>query len=312
MLRSLAKGLVRSLSGVVSPLERDGLTLDAELAVICGADNWTPRLHDVDPAVSRSRYLRSCRLAGPSRIELFGVEDGERRRIYRPSPDADRGLLYFHGGGFCIVSNETHDTICRRLARDTGRVVISGDYRLAPEHPFPAAVEDAVKHWEACQELGLRSIAVGGDSAGGNLAAVVAQRVEGVERTLLIYPGLDMARRYASMDLFGTGLLLSEELKKWFIDHYTQGTSLEDPALSPVVGQLAGQPPAHIVVAGFDILRDDGLAYAAALQDAGAEVEVVRFDSLTHGFLNVAGLSRASDAALTATAALIAIDSAHG
>ncbi|HJN74636.1 MAG TPA: alpha/beta hydrolase [Myxococcota bacterium] len=312
MLRPITIGLTRALSRVVTPLERDGLCLDPELHVLCAAQEWMPRLHDIDPELSRARYRRSSRLGGPARVELHSVEDQGRLRIYRPGPAASRGLLYFHGGGFVIGSIDTHDSICRRLASDSGRVVISGEYRLAPEHPFPAAIEDVEAMWRQCQDLGLDSLAVGGDSAGGNLAAVLSQRVEGIERQLLIYPGTDFVGPYPSKALFAEGLMLTEQLKRWFTFTYAQGADMKDPRMSAINGQLGGLPPAHVIVAGFDPLRDEGIAYAEAMRAAGGEVELVRFDSLVHGFLNIAGLSRASDSALTAIASLIAVDSDHG
>ena len=307
-MRGLAGVVVRSLAAVARPREIDGQVLDPEIEALCRLDRLLPDLHGGSPRRSRARYLRSCRLAGPKRVPME-VEDRGRLRLYRPGP-TEHGLLYFHGGGFVIGGRDSHDTICRRLARDSGRLVISAEYRLAPEHPFPAAVEDAIALWHEARPL-VPHLAVGGDSAGGNLAAVVAQEVQGVERQLLIYPGVDMRGGTRSMELFAEDLLLSRELKDWFLDHYLQGADKTDPRLSPILGQ-PGPSPAHLVVAGFDILRDEGLAYAELLRGAGVEVEVVRFDRLPHGFLNIAGLSRASDSALTAIAALIRVDSAHG
>jgi len=312
VMRSLAKTLVRGIGRVRTPWERDGLVLDPEMTVICSADRFFPRLYDISPERSRARYLRSCKLAGPDRVELDSIEDTGNLRVYRPSASADRALLYIHGGGFVIGSIATHDSICRRLARDSGRVVCSLEYRLAPEHPFPAAVEDVVAAWETVSAMGFSSVAVGGDSAGGNLSAVLAQTAPGVEAQLLIYPGCDMATRYPSEDLMAADLLLSDELIRWFLDQYVGDADRADPRLSPLRGVRPDLPPAWVIVAGFDPLRDEGIAMFQRLRDAGVTAELVRFDSLPHGFLNVAGLSAAADAALTAIGSLIRVDSGHG
>lgn len=220
-------------------------------------------------------------------------------------------MVYYHGGGFVLGDLDGHDTLCRRICRDAGLHVLSVDYRLAPEHPFPAAVEDAVAAYRwACEQaaaLGAQPdrIAVGGDSAGGNLAAVVAQQAvaAGVPAPcaqVLIYPVLDRTVARPSLDLFCEGFLISRADIAWYQLQYTGSTVAQhDPAQHPLIADnLAGLPPALIVTAGFDPLRDEGEAYAAALAQAGVPVTLKRFDGLLHGFCSMATIAPACDAAL--------------
>jgi acetyl esterase len=187
------------------------------------------------------------------------------------------------------------------LAEKAGCVVVSLAYRLAPEHPFPAAVDDAVAGFRAVAAqaslLGLdpARLGVGGDSAGGNLAAVVSQatRDDAIRPAvqLLIYPAVDATMASASMRTLGEGFLLETASMKWFYDHYAPaGVDRRDARISPLLAQdLARLPPALVVTAGFDPLRDEGEAYASALRAAGVAVEYRCYDAMVHGFLNVAG-----------------------
>jgi acetyl esterase len=207
-------------------------------------------------------------------------------------------LVYFHGGGWVEGSAATHEPSCRLLAHLAGVRVISVDYRLAPEHPYPAAADDALAAYRDARaragELGAdpARVAVGGDSAGGNLAAVVAQDLRGDPAApafqLLIYPGLDMTRKRPSRLRFGEGFVLTEENMTWYEDQYVPDRSLRgEPRVSPLVApDVAGLPPAYIATALADPLRDEGEAYAERLRAAGVPVALHRHPQV-HGFFNL-------------------------
>jgi acetyl esterase len=232
-------------------------------------------------------------------------------RVYRPEGGGPwPTVLFLHGGGFVVGDLDTHDQACRRLCRDVGTVVVSVDYRLAPEHPFPAAVEDALAagRWiaEHLDDLGGEArLGVAGDSAGGNLAAVVAQDLrDRLTAQLLVYPAVDMFGDYPSRQENASGYLLDQETLVWFFAHYAGDAELSgnDPRHSPLHGSLDGLAPAVVVTAGFDPLRDEGTAYAEALERAGVEVRALHYDHLIHGFLDMA-FSPAADEAIGATLA---------
>ena len=236
-------------------------------------------------------------------------------RLYRPAADGPLPtVVLIHGGGFVIGDLDTHDLTARTIADQCDAVVLSIDYRLAPEHPFPAAVDDALAacRWAAghLDELGGDDrLAVAGDSAGGNLAAVVAQtfRDEGLPLVgqLLIYPATDMGGSYPSHTENAEGYFLDAATMAWFLEQYAGPTAdLSDPRLSPLRGKLAGVAPAVVVTAEFDPLRDDGLAYAAALSEAGVPVEVRTFPGMIHGFVDMGRHSTGAQAALDDTYAL--------
>jgi acetyl esterase len=236
-------------------------------------------------------------------------------RLYRPrgSGAADRlpALVYFHGGGWTIGDLDTHDVVCRELANLARCAVVSVDYRLAPEHRFPAAVEDALAatRWvvREAEALGLdpRRVAVGGDSAGGTLAAVVALvfRDAGAPRLamqVLIYPATDMAADTASHLRFAEGHLLTRDAILWFRSNYLRGPEDEtDWRASPLKARdLSGVAPAYIVTAGFDPLVDEGRAYADRLQAAGVPVTYECFEGMIHGFVTMGGAIAAAHHAL--------------
>jgi acetyl esterase len=219
--------------------------------------------------------------------------------------------VLFHGGGWVIGDLETHDNMARAIARDSRAVVVSVDYRLAPEAPFPAAVEDALAatRWAAAHldELGgSPSLAVAGDSAGGNLAAVVAQELRTeIAAQLLIYPATDMLGEHPSRTANGTGYFLETSTMEWFFGHYASHVTDVDARLSPVLADdLSGLPPAVVVTAEYDPLRDEGEAYAAALAAAGIRVEARRFDGMIHGFFDMGPASAAARDAVAETCAL--------
>ena len=249
--------------------------------------------------------------------EVGSVEDAEASRvplrIYAPEGEpADTAIVFFHGGGFTIGSIETHDVQVRSLCRSAGATVVSVGYRLAPEHPWPAAVEDCLVATDWALERYGR-VAVAGDSAGGNLAAVVAQQLrDRVTAQLLIYPAIDLARdegrdRYPSRVENAQGYFLTSDDMRFFEASYAGPVEdRRDPRLSPLYGDLAGLPPAVVVTAEFDPLRDEGEAYAEALREAGVSVEHRRYPGLIHGFFGFGGISAACAQAATETCELLA------
>lgn len=244
--------------------------------------------------------------------EVPGPAGPLRARIYRPrtSRSAVPTVAFFHGGGFVVGSINTHDGQARLICRDTEAVVVSFEYRLAPETKFPGAVEDclAATRWvvEHAAELGgdPAKIAIAGDSAGGNLAAVVAQllRDEGTQLAaqLLLYPATDFsdADNYPSREENGSGYLLTAADMLWFSEQYLPAglaaTDLKDSRLSPLHGKLADLPPAVVATAEFDPLRDEGNAYAKALADAGVTVRHHCFPGMIHGFFGLGVVSTAA------------------
>ncbi len=248
-------------------------------------------------------------------VEDVAVPGGDgdlAARVYRPEESGPLPtVVLFHGGGWVIGDLETHDNMARALARDSRAVVVSVDYRLAPEAPFPAAVEDALAatRWAATHldDLGGSSVlAVAGDSAGGNLAAVVAQEMRTeIAAQLLIYPATDMLGEHPSRTENGTGYFLETSTMEWFFGHYAGHVTDVDARLSPALADdLSGLPPAVVVTAEFDPLRDEGEAYAAALAAAGTRVEARRFDGMIHGFFDMGPASAAARAAVSETCAV--------
>jgi acetyl esterase len=235
-------------------------------------------------------------------------------RIYRPDVDGEvPTMAFFHGGGFVIGDIETHDDQARLLCRDVEMVVVSVDYRLAPEHPFPAGFEDclAATHWVSDHIAALGGdadrIVVGGDSAGGNFAAAVALAVRETGPKLaaqfLIYPGVDFVEGadYPSRLENAEGYFLTADDMLWFMTNYLGAdTDTNDPRASPIrAASLAGAAPAVIGTAEFDPLRDEGEAYAKALADAGVEVISARYDGMIHGYYGLGVHSAAAAAAVS-------------
>jgi acetyl esterase len=243
-------------------------------------------------------------------IEIPGAAGPLRARIYRPDAEGPLPTVVFiHGGGFVLGDVETHDNQCRTLANELGAVVLSTDYRRAPEERFPAALDDALAatRWAAehVDELGgdPAKLAVAGDSAGGNLAAVVAQQARetgpALAGQLLIYPGTDFVTRHPSEEENAEGYFLTLADMEWFADHYTGDADRSDPRLSPGLStDLTGLPPAVIATAEYDPLRDQGNAYADALEAAGVPVVKRCYPGLIHGFFDLSALSPAAAAAV--------------
>jgi acetyl esterase len=226
-------------------------------------------------------------------------------------------LVYLHGGGWVIGDLDTHDVLCRSLCNESGMVVVSVDYRLAPEHVFPAAFDDAVAAFtwvaENAEALGVdtQRIAIGGDSAGGNLAAAAALALRGQAVSprfqLLIYPATDMRRVAPSHTTNGEGYLLTREVMNWFGNHYVPRREDDtDWRASPLLAaSLSGVPPAFVLTAGFDPLRDEGLQYADALSAAGVATEYVCFERQIHGFITMGRALREANTAVTLCASVL-------
>jgi acetyl esterase len=274
-----------------------------------------------DVAVSRAQMREMTQgFGGPqihvgvSELSIPGPAGPIPARHYRPmTPGPAPLLVFYHGGGWVLGDLDTHDPLCRLTCRDAGVHVLSIDYRLAPEHVAPAAVDDAYAAYlwaaEHAEELGASpgKVAVGGDSAGGNLAAVVSQlaRDEGAPRPVLqwlIYPRTDFSAQTRSLTLFADGFLLTKADIDWFNEQYLGGSGIDatNPRVSPLLAEsLAGLPPALIATAGFDPLRDEGDSYAAALSAAGTHVDRRSMGSLTHGFASLFPLGGGSALAAT-------------
>jgi len=288
-----------------------------------------PKLHEIGPQAARAAMRASVFRGGDTpigRIEnrsVPGPAGDVPVRVYTPLGENAAvlpGLIFYHGGGFVIGDLDSHDDLSRCLANGSGCRVVSIDYRLAPEHPFPAAVEDcfaATKYVAAhASEFGIdpKRLAVSGDSAGGNLAAVVCQlaKIEGgphIVFQLLIYPvtQLGAAAETASMRENAKGYFLEKESMDWFTRLYAPDVSFRsDPRLSPLLcADLAGLPPAYVVTAGFDPLRDEGKAYADKLDAAGVAVTYVNYPGMVHGFFSMRGLIPKAREAVSAAAAAV-------
>ena len=293
------------------------------------AEEGAPELYEMAIAESRSMY-REMQPDLPE-IVVHSVEDlmidgpagAIPLRIYRPSAAPAPVHVHFHGGGWVIGDLDTHDRDCREICVGADCIVVAVDYRLAPEHIFPAAPEDcyAALCWATANLDSLcalpGAVSVGGDSAGGNLAAAVALMARdrngpAIAMQLLIYPVTDATMESGSYRDNADGYLLSRTMMSWFWDHYCPDLALRaDPLASPITAEdLAGLPPALVMTAEFDPLRDEGEAYAERLIAAGVEVEVRRFDGLIHGFFSQAGMIEAAREGVEL--AVKALRKAHG
>jgi len=274
-----------------------------------------PAYHTLSPKDARQLFLETRPASTPTPPEIGSVRNVVAEtspgaiplRVYRPAGvPATTPLpayVYFHGGGWVIGDLETHEVLCRQLTAASGASVISVDYRMAPEHKFPAAVDDAwaATRWVVAHagELGLDGsrLAVGGDSAGGNLAAVLALMARdagapAIKLQVLIYPVTDVMRETRSYDDFAEGYMLTRDSMRWFIAHYLKSKDdARDWRVSPLrAPSLAGLPPALIVTAGNDPLRDEGEMYGGRLRDAGVMVDYVCYGGMIHGFVGMGKL----------------------
>jgi acetyl esterase len=268
-----------------------------------------PGLHELPLDEARKAPYQMIELGGPeesvAQVEARIVPGAVHipLRVYRPSFAQDLpALVYFHGGGFVICNLDTHDRECRMLANASGSVVVSVDYRLAPEHKFPAAVEDAYAATryvaEHPGEFGIDPgrIAVGGDSAGGNLATVVALMARdrggpSLKFQLLIYPLTDLEDDSPSMRQYDQNHFLTRQDMDWFADSYLGSADRRDPYASPhYAADHSGLPPALVITAECDPLRDQGEMYAEKLRSAGVPVTLNRYDGMIHPFVSLAGI----------------------
>lgn len=308
------------LFGQRQPLWRDGRRLHPGLQLLLASGaRRAATTADTDWAKARKEMRTLVRLSSPVRTGVLATDrripgdDGPIPiRVYRPTKAVGQvpAVVYFHGGGFCVGDLDTHDPSCRVLAERSGCVVVSVDYRLAPEHVFPAAVDDCVAayRWvlDNPDELGVAPGAPGvmGDSAGATLSAVVcleARRLGLAQPRMqcLVYPLADVAMRTPSYEIFAEGFGLTTEGVGVFRDTYVDDPSLwDDPRVSPLcAGDLSGLAPALVITAGFDVLRDDGRAYADALAAAGVPTTYRCHDDMIHGFHAMLVLDDAAAAA---------------
>ncbi|RSN26329.1 esterase [Streptomyces sp. WAC 05977] len=318
--RRLQRALVITLSRTPPPLLKlltrppvnsAGDRMAPDIALLMKLTEAGGDYSDLPVAAAREVTERDAALFA-DRIEPCPVEqdvdlgDGLRATRYSCGTP-DRGLLlFFHGGGFVLGSRASYAAPARMLAQGTGADVLSVEYRLAPEHSFPAAHDDALAAWRYAVDHAAgwgadpHRIVVAGESAGGNIAAVLCQRLRGLPvqpmTQVLIQPVTDISERRPSQHEFAGSPALSAKQIAWFMNHYLpDGTDHLDPRVSPLLaGDLAGLPRAIVAVAGFDPLRDDGLAYAAALAESGVPAEVIHEPELVHGYIAFTAISPSS------------------
>jgi acetyl esterase len=294
------------------------VVLDSDAAAVYRAfqEAGRPPYETVGPVKAREMYLAARPVSQPEPPELESTRalsiaaphGAIPARIYTPktlrrSDGLAPCLVFYHGGGWVIGDLDSHDVVCRKLAHEGELIVISVDYRLAPEHKFPAAVDDAITaaRWISsnAKQLGIDAarLTIGGDSAGGNLAAVVALAARDgdgpkLAGQVLIYPATDFAMTHPSHSESETSILLTHSVIKWFCNHYLNGPAdIDNWRASPARSKtLAGLPPAYVLTAGGDPLRDEGDEYAKRLQDAGVPVSYKHFPGQFHGFFTMGKL----------------------
>ena len=296
--------------------ERGGRRLEPDIELLLGLlerFDW-PDFAGLSPADARREIEREARAFAVRPVRGVAVSELAVRapvgplaaRLYVPVGAEDPGtlLLYFHGGGWVFGSPATHDFLCRFVAHHARVRVLSTSYRLAPEHPFPAAVDDARAALEWTLENvapGAGRLGVGGDSAGANVATLLAREAGGrLDFQLLLYPVTDLSREHPSYAAFEDGPLLTAEQMRWFRSHYLRSKEdSRDPRASPLLARdLAGMPPTYLALAGFDPLCDEGLAYGARLREAGTELTMALHDGQVHAFAEITGASPSARAAL--------------
>ena len=287
-----------------------------------------PPIHEQPLAEARAGAINFASLGAGPKEELFGVDDREVPgpdglipvRVYTPvaTEDAVPGVVYLHGGGWAIMGIETHDWICRRLAKESGAVVVSVEYRLAPEHPFPAPLDDCyhATQWvvDHASDFGIdpTRVAVAGDSAGGNLSAAVALRARAaggpaLAAQVLVYPVTDASFDTGSYSENGKGYLLEADGMRWFWQQYLGPDGDPDDAFASVLraADLADLPPALVITAESDPLRDEGEAYARRLDGFDVPTTLVRYDGVIHGFLGLREVVPEADQAMAQIATFL-------
>lgn len=305
---ALPDGIKRALAG--RPIEIDGQTMEPTVQFMVkffgGPAGHIPTAeeerHDFNVKGSWFAHAPEPGVR-VSELTMDGPHGPIPCELHRPASAPARGapvLLFYHGGGHVTGSLESHRNVCRQLAHAAGCVVIAVGYRLAPEHKFPIGIEDCLASYDYtaahAEALGIDPdrVSLCGDSAGGNIAAVIAQQRKGAAHPpkfqMLWVPWVDMSRQSKSYELMGRGFMLEKAKMEWYTDHYL--TSPEDgqsPLASPLLGDVAGVCPAAVLVAGFDPLRDEGIAYAEKLEAAGVPAELSVNRGLIHMMINVAG-----------------------
>jgi acetyl esterase len=306
IVMGMPERLLRLVSG--GKTVRDGQTLNGRSQMLIRLMDLRFPGFDSLPPVALRKALVKLGEDGPSSPELCDTEDSflslpDTRlpvRIYRPGGNRGNApaLLYLHGGGFVIGGVDSHDALCQQLAHYSGVTVVALAYRLAPEFPYPTAVNDAIGGYMALQDVAVSwgidpgRIAVGGDSAGGNLTAVLCQQLKGEPCSppfqLLIYPVTDLSAATPSYRLFGEGFFLTSADMNYFKEHYIRREQCLELTASPLLSaDISGLPPACFVIAGFDPLRDEGMAYAERLEEAGVQVEMQFHPDQFHGFFSM-------------------------
>ncbi|MGN8157322.1 alpha/beta hydrolase [Salinisphaera sp. SWV1] len=303
----LPAALLRLMAG--KPIVRDGHALDVQCQLLLKIMRLRgAKLGGSDVATERRQMRAQSSTLAPRAHNPLAVHEwvvaGDNgalaARCYRPESADGAAIVFYHGGGFVLGDLDSHDGICRALADRAQATLIAIDYRRAPEHAAPAAARDAIAAFRdiaaRADDLGIDAhrIAVAGDSAGGNLAAVVAQQtrhdIAAPAAQLLLYPAVDFAEDKPSKTRLGSGFLLEKSSMDWFEGHYLPANcNKRDPLVSPLHGELGGVAPAIVITAGFDPLRDEGEAYGAALQTAGVNTIRRCETGLIHGFANFAG-----------------------
>ncbi len=315
---------VRALFGG-PPIRSEGQTLDSDMRLLLRlVELENLSMSGATPEQGRAVLDASAPMSSgpaiPSQVRELMVAGSIPARLYTPVGLAEGSplLVFFHGGGWVIGSLNTHDNTCRFLAETAGARVLSVDYRLAPEHPFPAAVDDALAAFDHAvahaAELGADPalVAVGGDSAGGNLAAVVShQRARSggpvPAFALLFYPAVDPSTRRPTRERYSKGLFLTDADMTWFEGHYLPDPAdRTDPRVAVLLAEdLSGFPPTYLATAGFDPLRDEGEEFAARLREFGVPVALRRQPDLIHGFITFLGFgNRPREATAEAAGAL--------
>jgi len=316
------------------------MSLDPQVEAMLAqlAENPAPKLWEMPLADARATYegmaavldLPDVPIGKTEDISIPGPAGDIPARVYSPVAGGGSALpclVFFHGGGFMIGNLTTHDALCRTLANEAGVRVVAVDYRLAPEHAYPAAADDcyAAAKWVEANadtlDIDPNSIAVAGDSAGGNLAAVVclmakAKKGPEIAFQLLIYPTTDFtdAEQWGSRTEFAEGYFLEKETMRWFEGNYMGGNDAarSEETASPLSAKdLSGLPPAYVITAGFDPLRDEGKAYADALNAAGTKAEYIDYPGMIHGFFNMQAALDVSREAVKVAAQKLAAALAH-
>lgn len=326
--RQLMVGLGRLPGSVLKrlgkvPVNAAGEVMAPEIALLMAAMAKAPDFSDLSPEGARDAEVKDAAVFGERPLPMSAVENlalpgGLAATRYRPAASSRGLVVFFHGGGFVLGSRATYDGPLRLLAHHAGVDVLSVEYRLAPEHRFPAPLEDATTAWEyaVAQAPGwgipVDRIVIAGDSAGANIAAVLAQKLRGSEpqpaAQVLVYPVTDLSATRPSHEEFQDSPALTAKQIAWFVDHYVPGREdRTDPRASPLLAEdLTGLPPAVVTVAGFDPLRDDGVAYAEGLKESGVPTRLLREPGLVHGYLSLTALSPTSRDATVRVAEAIA------